>query len=481
MNKCLIILLLTIFVIPKIVLAEDPPIEVWVRTLGLLGDDWGEDITVDPAGYVYVTGNTYNPYGVPSYNWLTVKYDADGTPIWGEIYDSGYGDDIATAVVVDNAGNVYVVGCSPDNTIRDWRYIKYDADGNLLWNKIGDWGANVDKVCNDIVVDTVGGYLYMTGEFIAPDGSWDYLTAQCDLDGNYIRDRSWGSAIYNSGRAIAIDPAGYIYVTGVNGSADLFWATLKYDMDLNFQWSKVYNSSGADDHIPAGGTITVDHAGCFIVVGWVENASTDWQIVKYLPDGTFIWNKIIDTGNNDEGAWGVVVDSADYIYVNGDFAAGTTGWDCRTIKFDVNSNIQWTVTYDGGYGNDAGRGIAIDDSGFVYVVGHSYRTVDHDFLTIKYEQQTGIEEQSSGGYFSLLSLEVVNNPTSTPTLSYTLPAGIKASLSFYSADGRRIEEFSLNSSQSTFTWDASELPCGVYFARLWLGNQSISAKICLTR
>lgn len=35
MKKCLIILLLSIFVIPSIVLAEDPPTEVWVETIGL--------------------------------------------------------------------------------------------------------------------------------------------------------------------------------------------------------------------------------------------------------------------------------------------------------------------------------------------------------------------------------------------------------------------------------------------------------------
>ena len=478
MKKCLIILLLSIFVIPSIVLAEDPPTIVWEKTLDRGDDDWGEDIAVDAAGYVYVTGNTY--YG-SGFNWLTVKYDADGTLIWEKVYDSGNGDDIANAIAVDNTGNVYVVGCSPYGTIRAWRYIKYDADGNLLWNKIWVLSPNADKCCNDIVVDTVGGYLYMTGEIIAPDGSFDYLTIQCDLDGIHIRDISWGGSGYHSGRAIAIDPAGYIYVTGICGSADLFWATLKYDMDLNFEWSTVYNSSGADDHIPAGGTIAVDHTGCVIVVGWVENASTDWQVVKYSAGGTFLWNKTLNTGYDNEGAWGVVVDTAGYIYVNGDFAAGTTGWDCRTIKYDADGNYIWLAKYDGGYGNDAGRGIAIDDSGFLYVIGHSYRTADHDFLTIKYEQQTGIAEQPPVGYSSFLSLEVVNNPTSTPTLSYTLPAGIKASLSFYSADGRRIEEFSLNSSRSTFTWNASKLPCGVYFARLEFGNHSVSAKICLTK
>jgi hypothetical protein len=478
MKRYLIALLLAAFVIPSTVLAEDPPTEVWVKTFGMGNDDWGEDIAVDASGFIYVTGNIYN--GAYLY-WCTVKYDADGTIEWYKLYDSGYGDDMATAVAVDNAGNVYVVGWSPDNTIHDWRYIKYDADGNLLWNKIRDWGADVDQGCNDIVVDTVGGYLYMTGEFRGPDGSCDYLTVKCDLDGNLIGENGWSGStgLYSSGRAIAIDPAGYIYVSGIAGFADLFWVTLKYDMNLNLKWSAVHNSSGAHDHIPAGGTVAVDYAGCIFVVGWVENATADWQIVKYDSGGAPLWSHYIVT-NYDEGAWGVAVDSAGYLYVNGDFDTGA-GWDCRTVKCDTDGNVLWQVTYDGGYGNDGGRGVAIDDSGFVYVIGHSYRTASLDYLTIKYAQQTGIAEQLPVGHSSILSLEVVNNPTSAPVLRYTLPAAMYGSLSFYTADGRKLEEFSIDPSLHTFTWNVNRLPCGVYFAKLGFGYQSISAKICLTK
>ncbi len=477
MKKCLMILLLVAFVVPSTVLAEDPPTEVWVKTIGLGGDEWGEDIAVDASGSVYVTGNSFDGAG---YNWLIVKYDADGNLIWWQPYDTGNGDDIACAVDVDNAGNVYVVGYTPDNTIHDWRYIKYDTDGYLLWDKTRDWGPDVDQGCHDVVVDTAGGYLYMTGDYIGSSGTWDYLTVKCDLDGNYVSENGWsgGTGVDNNGWCITRDNAGNIYVSGCVWNLTRDWGTVKYDSNLSLIWNKTYDS-GVEENIPAG-AIAVDYTGCVYLAGWVENASDDWQIVKYAADGTFLWNKTIDTGN-DEAAWGVAVDDAGYIYVNGDYyEGGTEYWNYRTIKCDWDGNTQWSVTYNY-VGDDGGRGVAIDDAGFVYVVGHSYRTVDKDFLTIKYEQQTGIAEHSSGYNSPLLNLGVVNNPTSAPALCYTLPVGMQGSLSFYSADGRRIEEFSLNSSQSTFTWNASKLPCGVYFARLGLGNQSISAKICLTK
>ncbi len=474
MNKYLIIMLLAVFAAPSIVLAQGPPTIVWEKTIGLGGEEWGESIAVDAAGNVYVTGNSFDGVG---YNWLTVKYDSDGTLLWWQPYDTGNGDDIACAVDVDNAGNVYVVGYTPDNTIHDWRYIKYDASGTLLWSKIRDWGPDVDQGCHDIVVDTVGGYLYMTGDYIGSSGTWDYLTVKCDLDGNYISENGWsgGTGINNNAWAITRDNAGYIYISGCVWNSTKDWGTVKYDSNLSLIWSKTFDS-GADENIPEG-AIAVDYTGCVYLAGWVEKASNDWQIVKYAADGTFLWTKTIDTGN-DEEAWSVAVDDAGFIYVNGCFYSGTD-WDCRTTKFDGDGNTLWSVIFDY-IGDDGGRGVVVDDSGYLYVIGHSFRAADRDFITIKYDSQTGIEEQSSGDSI-LLNLGVVNNPASSPTLCYTLPPGMQGSLSFYSVDGRIIEEFSLSPSQSTFSWSTNGLPGGVYFARLESGSLSASVKICLAR
>jgi hypothetical protein len=477
-NRYLAICLLAVFLIPTAVLAEDPPTEVWVRTHDLGDDDWGEDIAVDAAGYVYVTGNTYNGR---NFDWLTIKYGANGDTVWARVFDTGNGDDIANAVAVDNMGNAYVVGWTPDSVAVDWRMIKYDADGNLVWNKIRDWGPDVDQGCHDIVVDTVGGNLYMVGDYIGPGGNWDYLTVRCDLDGNYQAENGWASApgVNDNGWAIALDDSMNLYVSGLVWNATRDWGTVKYNPTPGLEWSVIYDS-GVHENMP-NNAIAVDHTGCVFLVGWAENATTDWQIIKYSPDGTFLWNKTIDTLGLDEGAWDVEVDAAGYIYVNGDFDTGT-GWDSRTIKCDWDGNLQWDATYDGGSDyNDAGRGLAIDDSGYVYVVGHSYNGTTVDYLVIKYAQQTGIAERFAVDRSIFPSLEVVNNPSSAPVLRYTVPSGVQASLSFYSADGRKIGEYPVSSSQSTLTWDARELPSGVYFGRLDLGSRSVAAKICLTK
>jgi hypothetical protein len=494
MKKCLIIFLLAIFVIPSIAFAQDPPVIVWDKTFDTGDEDWGEDIAVDADGFVYVTGTFWN--GV-DFDWLTIKYDADGDTVWTRTYDSGLGDDETQAVAVDNFGNVYVVGSTQDNTIRDWRYIMYGSDGTLLWDKTRDWGTDVDQGCHDIVVDTIRGYIFMTGEFIGTDGSYDYLTVKCAIEtGNYISENGWsgGVSVNNNGWAITMDPAGYIYVSGTVWSATTDWGTVKYDTNLNLQWDVIHDS-GANEYIPASAIAVDNVSGNVYLVGWVENATTDWQIVKYAADSTLLWDKTIDSGAN-EGAWGVEVDTAGYVYVNGDYDTGT-GWDCRTIQCDTNGNVQWHVDYDGGYGDDAGRGIAIDDSRYLYVIGHSYRTADHDYLAIKYEQQTGIAENNPPS-MSLprswaLSQNYPNPFNPSTTIEFDIPGTFnneeKVNLTVYDIRGRRVRTLihsDLEPGRHKIQWNGrndrgESVASGIYLYQLKAGGETYTRKMIVLK
>ncbi len=467
MYRLFIVLLLMGFAATNSVFAEDPPEIVWNKTFDTGDDDWGEDITVDADGYIYVTGNTWNGF---DHDWLTIKYDANGDTVWARIYSSGSGeDDVASGIAADTR-NVYVVGW-----MQDWRIIKYDAlTGTIIWNKTRDWD-DTDQGAHSVALDQAG-FVYVGGD-VVDSGDWDYLTIKYNSDGDTLWERIWESGVNENVWAITVDAAGFVYATGnVWNVANVDWLTIKYDVNGDTVWTRTYDS-GNSEYLGCD-PIAVDNTGNVYIGGWVENATSDWQIVKYDANGNQVWEKTIDSGNH-EGVWDIVVDSAKYVYIHGDIFNGVD-WDYRTMKYDSNTDVMlWDVIYDSG-DNDQGRGMAIDDSGFVYVTGFSYNGMNFDCRTIKYEQKTAVAEQPQVNY-SLFTLEVVNNPTSVPILRYAIPAGMQGSLSFYFVDGRKIEEFSLNSSCSTFTWDTSELPSGVYFVRLVCGNHTLSDKICLTK
>src|SRR5438132_1941524 len=84
-----------------------------------------------------------------SYTWLLVLSNLPvlADQIWAQRYDSpDHGDDIATAIAVDSAGNVVVTGhsVSPTGYTEAYTAMYRAADGHLLWEKHGPAIASIN-------------------------------------------------------------------------------------------------------------------------------------------------------------------------------------------------------------------------------------------------------------------------------------------------------------------------------------------------
>lgn len=90
-------------------------------------------ILVDTSGFAYIIGCILSDRN--GLDFATVKYDSNGNRLWISKYNGpGNADDIPNSLVVDNKGNVYVTGTSPGrNYPSEWVTIKYDANGRPLW------------------------------------------------------------------------------------------------------------------------------------------------------------------------------------------------------------------------------------------------------------------------------------------------------------------------------------------------------------
>jgi hypothetical protein len=76
-------------------------------------DDNVWDMVLDQAGNIYVVGTSHG--GVTNYDIATIKYDPNGNPLWIRRYDAfGYKPDDAQTIAVDQVGNVFVTGWSQD-------------------------------------------------------------------------------------------------------------------------------------------------------------------------------------------------------------------------------------------------------------------------------------------------------------------------------------------------------------------------------
>ena len=89
---------------------------------------------------------------------------------------------------------------------------------------------------------------------------------------------------------------------------------------------------------------------------------------------------LTDTDNDTDAGRDVAVDANGNVYVTGESASSGTG-DLVTIKYDTNGNQLWVARHTG---PGTGRAITLDNVANVYITGEGPGS-DGDFVTIKYD------------------------------------------------------------------------------------------------
>jgi uncharacterized delta-60 repeat protein len=332
----------------------------WVShyALGLaLAYDVATDMAVDNIGNVYVTGYSPElPFGV---DYFTAKYDASGNPIWSVRYDYN-GDDFANAIAVDGSGNIYVTGSSynSDSDIKDdWDYatVKYNSEGQEQWVARYNGPGNSSDEATAIAVDGSGN-VYVTGYSKGSDTYYDYATVKYNSEGQ----EQWVARYNGPGNgndyanAIAVDGSGNIYVTGESRGSGTFddYATVKYNSSGQEQWVARYNGPGNSGD--GANAIAVDGSGNIYVTGSSYNLDLDikddwdYATVKYNSEGQEQWvARYNGPGNSSDEANAIAVDGSGNVYVTGSSVGSGTSFDYMTVKYNSEGQEQWVARYNG--------------------------------------------------------------------------------------------------------------------------------------
>jgi len=357
--------------------------------------DFAYAIALDSESNAYVTGaSVYEPGNLDGRDYATIKYTASGEQQWVARYDGpGHGADVATAVVTDLSGNIYVTGYSIGaGTGYDYATIKYDASGQEQWVARYNGPGNNDDQAEAMAVDGSGN-VYVTGWSIGAGGLPNYATVKYSSSGQqlWVARYSGPGNVDDEAHAIGIDNAGNVYVTGQSfGAGSRFdYATIKYDTSGQQQWVMRYNGTGNGDDI--ANAVAIDGSGNVFVTGESKGASgnKDYATVKYDSLGQEQWVARYDgVGNGDDDAKAIVIDSSGNVYVTGASAGSGSDYDYATIKYDSAGVERWVRRYNGpGNGDDHATGIGVDLSANVYVTGYSLGSNGaYDYATVKYSQ-----------------------------------------------------------------------------------------------
>ncbi len=367
---------------------------LWVRRYNGPRDssDFATALAVDGSGNVYVTGYSYG--SGTSYDYATIKYAPNGDTLWVRRYNGpGNGSDGASALAVDNSGNVYVTGNTATDTglytdNYDYATIKYAPNGDTLWVRRYNGPGNYDDRAYALAVDASGN-LYVTGWSYGGVTGTDYATIKYAPNGDTLWVRRYNDP-ENGGdgaSALAVDGSENVYVTGLSvGSGTSFdYATIKYAPNGDTLWTRRYN--GPANNWDVGTALATDGNGNVYVTGYSSDGiDYDYATIKYAPNGDTLWvRRYNGPGNSHDDALALALDSAGNLYVTGSSGGGGTDWDYATIKYAPNGDTLWVRRYNGGVNYyDQAHALAVDDSGNVYVTG----TSEGDYATIKYQQFT---------------------------------------------------------------------------------------------
>ncbi|HVS10038.1 MAG TPA: hypothetical protein VMS76_09195, partial [Planctomycetota bacterium] len=125
---------------------------------GIGQNDYGTAIEVDGAGDVYVVGFTFVQQSSNSFipKFLTLKYDPQGQLLWMRTFGYGFSGGMGAAylLALDGSGNAHVAGQVQNGDY--WAVVKYDPSGNLLWSQT--WATNSAWVTDpsDMVLTPAG-------------------------------------------------------------------------------------------------------------------------------------------------------------------------------------------------------------------------------------------------------------------------------------------------------------------------------------
>ncbi|MEJ2278534.1 MAG: SBBP repeat-containing protein [Candidatus Lokiarchaeota archaeon] len=247
------------------------------------------------------------------------------------------------------------------------------------------WGGPNYDFGIDVAMDSLG-KIYVTGStYSFGAGICDVFVAQYDNSGNLIWDALWGGNSLDEAYAIALDDSNNIYITGVTmsfggGSEDPFL------LCFNRLGSLVWNTTFREYKSAFGLDIAVDRFNKIYITGVTDGKipyENDAFLVQYDKMGIQQWNTTWG-GDKHEAGTGVAVDDSGNVYMTGfTYGFNTQRGDMLLVKYDNLGIQQWNITW-GGDDYDWGLDIAIDRYNNIYVTGRttSFGVGDYDlFLT----------------------------------------------------------------------------------------------------
>ena len=275
MKKLLTIFLVVVTVCPAVLHSQGTPTTAWGKQFGFSVESIRVAADKDDNCFVAgTTGDSLSSFYAGSKDAFVRKIDSTGKILW-TINIGTNKDDYCYSVTTDADGNCYVAGKTSGNLDSqnlggsDAFLVKIDASGKILWKR--QFGTDKDDELLVVMIDDAG-YCYTAGSTLGSlegnnAGNYDAMLLKFDADGNILWQKQYGTCyvllsskdilfydqqgnytgknrhtLYNA-RGIVIDDSLNIYIGGYNGVNYGSKAILvKYDKNWTNKWQRTFGS-----------------------------------------------------------------------------------------------------------------------------------------------------------------------------------------------------------------------------------------------
>ncbi|HPM77584.1 MAG TPA: SBBP repeat-containing protein [bacterium] len=256
-----------------------------------------EDVALDSAGNFYIARQMNN--GVDLGNqFMLVKYDADGVRQWWRNYgETGHDCAFAQWIELDPNEDPVLFGFTTDTAMQwDFLTVKYYADGTLAWHDLYKYSEETDDYPGGLAVDGEGNV------YVGGDIEWGIVLVKYDADGVRqwaVTEEGLSPTEYDWVYAMAADPEGNVLVgersvltwptgkVGYNSSGYVY----KFDPDGNKLWEVYHQGAVIGNKFGEVDDLQVDAAGnvyaAYMVSGSILHNTI--ELIKYDPDGNQQW------------------------------------------------------------------------------------------------------------------------------------------------------------------------------------------------